>query len=365
MQMPRSATRLLYLVSLLVLPAAAAGQDAATAGVDGQVPPLWTTGRRPVELFPAGDVFPVYVADPHRPTNQIAVAGYSRTRIPESDSPRTLMSGGGRFGLVRVGGATPDRWAWQLSLDAGIDAVFDSTYKNDGIGWDGNYGFTFTAASAAAPFSVKLAWLHVSAHLGDEYEARTDAERINYTREELAFAIAWRPRVTMRVYGELGLAYLNRNADQQGGRYQVGVEYERRPTLLGGRAALYGALEFAALEERDWRVDTTLQGGLVTRNHGRTYRLYLQWYRRQAAPRSVHVVFGSQFVARLQRSTYSWRPSGTLSRRRAHVETAHPRWARRERQTRRPTGRGGAGTVARRRGPSWPAEPARRSPAHE
>lgn len=38
------------------------------------------------------------------------------------------------------------------------------------------------------------------------------------------------------------------------------------------------AADFSLFEERDWRLDTSLQGGLVTRSNGRTYRLYSQWY---------------------------------------------------------------------------------------
>ena len=41
--------------------------------------------------------------------------------------------------------------------------------------------------------------------------------------------------------------------------------------------AWYGAVDFSALEERDWRLDTALQGGLVSRSGGRAYRLFVQW----------------------------------------------------------------------------------------
>ena len=42
--------------------------------------------------------------------------------------------------------------------------------------------------------------------------------------------------------------------------------------------AWYGAVDFSALEERDWRLDTSLQGGLVSRSGGHAYRLFVQWY---------------------------------------------------------------------------------------
>ena len=276
MRVAAAFARWLCVVWALAPPGTAAAQDAEADGLAQT--PVWTTPRTTVELFPAGDIFPVYAADPHRPTNQISTAFYARSRIPDTDSPRFLLSAGGRFGLLRIGGTTPDRWVWQLSVEAGLDAVFDSTHKNDGIGWDGNYGGTITMVPARSPVSFKLALMHLSAHLGDEYEARTGAERINYTREEIALAIAWHPRPSLLVYGELGFAHVTRSPEQQEGRWQGGVEYEYRPGWMGDRARWYAAADLGGLQERDWRLDTALQTGLVARNHGRTYRLYLQWY---------------------------------------------------------------------------------------
>ena len=151
-------------------------------------------------------------------------------------------------------------------------------YKNDGIGWDGNYGLTVTTAKASSRFAFKVAVLHISAHLGDEYQERTQNGRINYTREELALAMSFRPQTRTRIYGEFGVAYIMRSEGQERMRWQVGGEYERPPTVFGGRMAWYGAVDFSLLEERDWRLDTCLQGGLVTRNKGRTIRLFVQWY---------------------------------------------------------------------------------------
>ena len=252
--------------------------SAQETGSPSQTPLTWGTSVRTVELFPAGDVFPVYAADPHRPTNQVAEAFYSRVRIPETDSPRTLLSAGGRFGMLRFASSVPDGRSWQISLDAGLDAVFDSQYRNDGLGWDGNYGLTVTTASGGSPFAFKVALLHTSSHLGDEYEERTGLPRINYTREELAVAAAWTPIQRTRGYGEVGYAYLVRTDEQLPWRVQTGIEHERPPTVFGGRMAWYGAVDFSLLEEREWRLDTSLQAGLVTRNGGRTYRIYAQWY---------------------------------------------------------------------------------------
>ena len=231
--------------------------------------PTWT-----IELFPAGDLYPAYVADPHRPTNELSI-GFGSSPIPDSRSPRIHLSAGGRFGMMKFGPNRPDARRWQVSLDAGLDAVFDSHYKNDAIGWDGNYGLTVTSASPASRLGLKMAFLHSSAHLGDEYQDRTNAERLGYTREEFALGASWRLRPMARIYGELGIAYLLGSEEQQRWRWQMGAEYQARPSVFGNRMSWYGAADFSALQERG-RLDSTLQGGLVTGVEQRTYRIFLQ-----------------------------------------------------------------------------------------
>ena len=268
-----------FVCALVATSSATAGQQAVDQKTDEQQPPIWKAGQsRSIELFPAGEVFPVYAADPHRPSNHLGIGFYSTTEVPAARSPRWALSGGGRFGILRIDSSAPDGRAWQISIDAGLDAVFDSQNSNDGIGWDGNYGLTMTTGRASSRFAFKVALLHVSSHLGDEYAERTQIDRINYTREEIAVAVSFRPRTRLRVYGEVGTAYTMRSDEQQRMRWQTGGEYERHPTVFGGRMAWYGAVDFSLMEERDWRLDTCLQGGLVTRNKGRTIRMYVQWY---------------------------------------------------------------------------------------
>jgi hypothetical protein len=230
-----------------------------------------------VRLFPQGEIYGLNVADPHRTTNVVAAGFYTRKRIPESRSPRTTLAGGGHFGMLRIESSRPGGRAWQVSIDAGLDALFDSNYKNDAVGWDGNYGLTATTAANGSPLAFKVAVLHVSAHLGDEYEERTNSRRINYTREELALGIAWR-RPRWRAYAETGMAYIMRSPAQERGRWQGGLEYESAPRVFGGRMSWFGASDFSGMQERDWRLDTSLQGGIVARSGGRAYRLYAQWY---------------------------------------------------------------------------------------
>ena len=179
-------------------------------------------------LFPSRDVYPVYVADPHRPTNMLAEIGILSGSIPDTDSPLTALGAGGRFGMLRFGPARPGGRAWQVSIEAGFDALFDSQNRLDVVGWDGNYGVTVTTASSSR-FALKIAVLHVSAHLGDEYQARTGRERINYTREELSVGAAWRLSPHWRAYGETGAAYHRGDPALEPWRVQSGSSTSRAP----------------------------------------------------------------------------------------------------------------------------------------
>ena len=71
--------------------------------------PTWThASGRTLKLFPGGDVFPIYVADPHRPTNTILV-DFTRVDIEDTKSPRFRLSAGGRFGVLKIDPPIPGR----------------------------------------------------------------------------------------------------------------------------------------------------------------------------------------------------------------------------------------------------------------
>ena len=242
-----------------------------------QRPPTWTLASGTAfTLFPSGDVYPIYTADPHRPTNNITELVYTTVRIEESSDPRVGLAAGGQFGILRIDPGPTGGRIWQVSINAGLDALFDSQYKLDALGWDGQYGLVVTTTNRGS-LAFKAAVLHTSSHLGDEYAARTGRLRLNYTREELALGVSWQFASRWRAYGETAVGYILRFEDQEPWRLQAGIEYESRPTLWGGRFAWYGATDWSAMQERGWRLDSALQGGIVTRANGRTYRLGVGW----------------------------------------------------------------------------------------
>ena len=263
---------------LMVVQAIAGNASAeAQASSNQQHPLAWShSSGRTFVLFPAGDLFPVYVADPQRPTNAITEMFYPAARIADTGSPRTGLSAGGRFGILRIDPATAGGRSWQISISAGLDAMFDSKHRLDALGWDGNYGLTVTTAKSG-PLSLKVGVLHQSSHLGDEYQERTGATRTNYTREEVAFGARWRLSPQWQAYGETAVAYRNRYENQEPWRGQGGIEDETRPRIWGNRFAWYAAADLSATQERDWRLDTSVHGGIVTRSNGHTYRLGAGW----------------------------------------------------------------------------------------
>ena len=82
-----------------------------------------------------------------------------------------------------------------------------------------------------------------------------------------------------RTYAEGGWAYTLRRDDlQKPGRAQLGLEYEAAESLWKSRLGWFAALDVSATEERDWRVDTSLQLGFLVRSGTRRWRAALGYY---------------------------------------------------------------------------------------
>ncbi len=239
--------------------------------------PISAPSAGSVTLFPSGDIYGVYVADPHRPTNHLAEGFIVGGGIPDTRSPLTQVATGGRFGMLRFGRASPGRRAWQISVEAGFDALFDSQNKLDVVGWDGNYGLTVTTASSS-PLAWKFAMQHVSSHIGDEYLTRTGRERLNYTREELGVGASWRWSPQWRAYGEIGAAYYRGDAMLEPWRLQGGIEWESRLGPCSTLFACYAAADLSSMQERGWRSDVTADFGIVIHSVGRTSRIFIEWH---------------------------------------------------------------------------------------
>jgi hypothetical protein len=241
------------------------------------------TGRNPFTgsrllYLPSGDLYPPYAADPVRPGFAIQPVHVRKGRIGGTSSSRINLKAGGQVGLVRSQSVDNPDLGWQLSLLGGFNDQNDLHESLDNIGWDGHYGLTLTAAGRKH-LAFKLGWLHVSSHLGDEYIEKTGRKRISYTREEIAAGVSWFMTERWRSYIEAGRAISMSNKElQEPWRRQSGIEYESAPVFWRRRMAWYAALDAQSFQERDWRVDVSLQTGFLIRSEGRTWRIGAEWY---------------------------------------------------------------------------------------
>ncbi len=233
---------------------------------------------RVVYLFPQGDLYPFNIADPHRVGFSIQYLDYTESKIPNVGDSRFYLKSGGNIGIFRVASNCDPDHGWQLNVIASIDAIFDIENSLDNIGWDGNYGFTLTAAPDN-DWLYKIGLLHTSSHLGDEYIENTGVTRIGYTRQELMLGVSRLLTKEWRLYGESGWGFDLGNRDlMEPWRFQGGVEFVSEKTVWKGLASWYVTVDIQSWEESGWDFDVSSQIGMEINSAGRRARLGVEYY---------------------------------------------------------------------------------------
>ncbi len=229
-------------------------------------------------LLPPGDLYPFYLADPHRVGMGIQFRQYVSSEIPDAGKSRFYLKTGGSIGIIRVQPPEPGALRWQFNLEGGFDGQFDINNSLDNIGWDGNYGLSLSL-KPDSPLAFRASMIHTSSHVGDEYIARTGRARIGYTRHEFIGGMTWFMNDQLRSYYELGWGFDLGNKDlMEPGRLQGGIEFEDDVRVLGNIFRWYAAGDVSAWEERGWRIDVSVQAGVMVRSAGRRFRLGLEYY---------------------------------------------------------------------------------------
>jgi len=230
-----------------------------------------------VVLLPGGDFYPPNTPDPHRRGFAYQRLTVDPVGIADSGEKRFGLKMGGRVGVLRLHSREREDRGIQLGVEMGFYGQFDSLYSQDNIGWDGFYGLILTSGLTSR-LAGKVGFMHVSSHLGDEYAERTDRRRIGYTREELVAGLSFQVVELLRLYGEVGWAYTLRSDELQSPRRgQLGAVLGA-PRMAGGRLGFYGGVDVSTWEERDWRVDVALQGGLLFVSGNREWRFGVERY---------------------------------------------------------------------------------------
>ncbi len=232
------------------------------------------------QLLPLGTIYRPYLAD-------LKASRMMLLPLYEKDD-NMLLDGtlGGRFGLARYGSKNPIfpegfqidvEGSAQLRLDPGEDFDLRSTDYRAGLPLSWGYN----------RWRTKLAYYHLSAHVGDEFLIKNPTfQRINYVRDEIVLGQSYFLNEDWRIYGEAGYAFYT-DGGAEPWEINVGVEYSPiQPVRIGSRTlgrqlpnnvvsgpflAAHGNLR----EELNWSGNVTLQSGWQWRNmaDGRLLRI--------------------------------------------------------------------------------------------
>jgi hypothetical protein len=142
-----------------------------------------------------------------------------------------------------------------------------------------DYVFGFPLTYGCGDWQYKLAYAHVSSHLGDEHAIRVDDsldERINYVRDGVVIGVSHYLYPFLRTYGEVGWAF-HTSGGAEPFEAQFGAEFAA-PGETGARGVPFFALNTHLREEHDFGGDFALQTGWLRRGeYGQTLRVGLHF----------------------------------------------------------------------------------------
>lgn len=229
-------------------------------------PPSTVLGCEPPwiwQVVPDGLIYRSYLAGPREA--RLAV-------IPTYDisQSRWIIDGtlGGRVALLRYGTEDPllPR-GFEIDVEtAAFPRIDTSTSSWDLETVDFRWGVPLTYG--VGPWEFKLAYYHLSAHLGDEYIINhiDDFTRINYVRDAVVLGVAYRIREAIRLYGEAGYAF-HTDGGAEPWEFQVGAEYSQmEPTGL--RGSPFFAVNGWLRQEVNYGGSLTAQAGWQWRGYG-------------------------------------------------------------------------------------------------
>jgi hypothetical protein len=177
--------------------------------------PCWTW-----QVLPDGLIYRSYLAGTKEPR-------LSGTFFHEKDAGWLLDVGfGGRVGMLRLG-TTDDGWprGWQVDLEGAAFPRLNLQHNWDMESADFRFGVPLTYGTSRV--QAKLAYYHLSSHLGDELILRTGrsaASRINVSRDALVLGVSVVPRPAWRCYGEMGWAFAS-DGGSEPWEFQCGVQF--------------------------------------------------------------------------------------------------------------------------------------------
>ena len=205
-------------------------------GVDDRSPgslPTSVPSNGRLQLFPRGIIYRAYLAS-------VKEARFRSVWNHEKGGDWFWdITLGGRLGVFRYGSEEGERpEGFQVDLEgAGIPRL---SLTEDAELEAADYRFGIPVTWGTARHQVKLAYYHVSSHLGDEFmQKHPTFKRLNYSRDVLVYGHSLYPTPWTRLYAEIGYAFVVGEAEPL--EAQFGWEYSP-PDNTGFRGAPFAAV---------------------------------------------------------------------------------------------------------------------------
>jgi hypothetical protein len=211
-------------------------------------------------VLPHGIIYRSYWAGLHEPRVGVQLL---TLKGGESYWDPTL---GARIGLFRYGNDDAlHPQGWQLDVEGAAMARLTLDYWRDFDAVDFRGGVPLTYGIGNWQF--KLAYYHLSSHLGDEFALRNPGslnERVNYVRDAVVLGASWFPVDFMRTYAEVGYAF-NATGGAQPLEFQFGAEWSD-PGVTDSSGTPFAAINVHLREEHEFGGDINIESGWLWRD---------------------------------------------------------------------------------------------------
>ena len=187
---------------------------------------------------------------------------------------------GGRMGLLRYG-TQNDAWpeGWQLDIEGAAFPRLSLERSRDMDATDFRLGVPLTFRRGV--WEGKLAYYHLSSHLGDEFIETFGRPRINFVRDAIVLGIAVWPCPDMRLYSEAGWAFRARGGSEPW-EFQFGIDWSS-PEPTGRCGGPFFAVNCRLRQEVGFGGNMTVQNGWQWRGRsGHLMRIGMQYFHGQS-----------------------------------------------------------------------------------
>lgn len=226
----------------------------------GRVQEVWRW-----HVLPAGMIYRAYLAG----EKESRMAGYWNWEQDEGALWDITL--GGRAALLRYGTFDPILpHGFEVQIEGAAFPRLDPDRNHDLTYADFRFGVPLVYSHG--PWELKLAYYHLSSHVGDEQMIHNNSLfRINYVRDAIVWGMAYRWTPDLRLYGETAWAF-NADGGAKPWEFQFGAEFSPlAPT--GIRPVPFWALNGHLRQEHNYSGNLVAQIGLQWRSAATGARL--------------------------------------------------------------------------------------------